>query len=370
MIRNLKSDRPAALLAQDIEDPTDFPKGAPSLRSLDAAVRCPICGEYFTAPVSLLCGHCFCSMCIRRVIAGSSKADCPSCRQNVTESQLRPCTNIEDMVTAWRLARGHVLLLAKKEDDPAASEPVKKKRKLDSTCVAGPSRSSSAESTSDTLSSSEPAENTLKPNDVVQCPLCQSNMPYRELEKHMDLGCPLPSKDSSSSSTQKSKWSELMGPKSKGKEKERPMSEEEHLPKRSYGQLKDHQLRQILGELDLNTVGAKALLAARLQHFTMLWNANIDRSPDKREPKSTLVKELNKWEKEQQNKPPKATVGKSHLKTHKIQFAELIAAARPKSSSLKRDVSAVASSPPTSDTVPLNSEQDIIVVDSDDEDTV
>ena len=49
-----------ALLAQDIPDPTDF--SATNLRQLDASFRCTICGEFFDAPISLACGHCFCSL--------------------------------------------------------------------------------------------------------------------------------------------------------------------------------------------------------------------------------------------------------------------------------------------------------------------
>lgn len=101
----MNSNKVGALLAL-VEDPTDFPANAPSLRTLDAAVRCPICSEYFAGPVSLLCGHCFCSLCIRNAIATpASKAQCPTCRTHVSESQLRPNPGMEDVVSAWMLAR-------------------------------------------------------------------------------------------------------------------------------------------------------------------------------------------------------------------------------------------------------------------------
>ena len=45
--------------------PEEWPKvdGGAACRELDSAVRCPICGEPFEAPLSLACGHaCECSL--------------------------------------------------------------------------------------------------------------------------------------------------------------------------------------------------------------------------------------------------------------------------------------------------------------------
>lgn len=49
-----------ALLSADISDPTDFPTN--ELRQLDSSLRCTICSEFYDAPVTLGCGHCFCSL--------------------------------------------------------------------------------------------------------------------------------------------------------------------------------------------------------------------------------------------------------------------------------------------------------------------
>jgi E3 ubiquitin-protein ligase RAD18 len=114
-----------ALLASGIPDPTDFPQHsvAPGLRQLDMSFRCSICSELFEAPVTLPCGHCFCSIvsplntrdcnvlssgcvvlqCIRGAIG--EKQECPSCRKPGNEGHLRTNPVMEEAVTAWKSAR-------------------------------------------------------------------------------------------------------------------------------------------------------------------------------------------------------------------------------------------------------------------------
>jgi E3 ubiquitin-protein ligase RAD18 len=66
----MNSNKLATLLALNMPDPTDFPGQPASLRDLDSAVRCTICANFFDAPVSLPCGHSFCSMVRRQVYRG------------------------------------------------------------------------------------------------------------------------------------------------------------------------------------------------------------------------------------------------------------------------------------------------------------
>ncbi|WIA32061.1 hypothetical protein OEZ86_002913 [Tetradesmus obliquus] len=46
-------------------DPEDWPADPQHLRQLDRSLRCQICGDIYTGPVALACGHSFCSRCIR-----------------------------------------------------------------------------------------------------------------------------------------------------------------------------------------------------------------------------------------------------------------------------------------------------------------
>uniref|UniRef100_A0A452H0E7 RING-type domain-containing protein n=1 Tax=Gopherus agassizii TaxID=38772 RepID=A0A452H0E7_9SAUR len=62
-----------------------------SLETLQGEVTCPICLEYFTAPVTLECGHNFCRACIAQCWEGSdTAASCPECRETVQQGNLRP----------------------------------------------------------------------------------------------------------------------------------------------------------------------------------------------------------------------------------------------------------------------------------------
>lgn len=59
------------------------------LQDFEGSLRCPICGELFDVPVSIVtCHHTFCSKCIRDAFRSSIRsmkrsADCPVCREAV-----------------------------------------------------------------------------------------------------------------------------------------------------------------------------------------------------------------------------------------------------------------------------------------------
>ena len=117
--------------SSDITDSTDFPDNThtPGLRALDDALRCNICRDFYDAPVSLTCGHSFCSVvrkcesavlyfrvklepdlratsmlqCIRSALP--INATCPSCRKPASEVHLRKDIAVETAVQAWMAAR-------------------------------------------------------------------------------------------------------------------------------------------------------------------------------------------------------------------------------------------------------------------------
>lgn len=52
-------------------------------------LKCSICMEIFTKPVTLVCGHNYCQKCVTECWTKSSgKRDCPQCRADVSSCKL------------------------------------------------------------------------------------------------------------------------------------------------------------------------------------------------------------------------------------------------------------------------------------------
>ncbi|XP_074873264.1 zinc finger protein RFP-like [Carettochelys insculpta] len=72
--------------------------GSP-LQSLQEEATCPVCLEYFTAPVTLECGHNFCRACISQCWEGPDPAACcPQCRETVQQRSLQTNRQLANMV--------------------------------------------------------------------------------------------------------------------------------------------------------------------------------------------------------------------------------------------------------------------------------
>ncbi|KAA1471369.1 hypothetical protein DENSPDRAFT_819534 [Dentipellis sp. KUC8613] len=377
MVKNALQD----LLNADIPDPTDFPPRsvAPGLRELDSALRCKICSELYDAPVVLACGHCFCSLCTRTEIL--TKAECPTCRKETSEAQLRVNPYMEEVVSAWKDARDFVLRLSKEEETrltrpslptkskSSGSRSVKKRKRspedddnsdiqlLDSAPVAGPStprrrgggnsklfpKAASSkdedeedDSGSDTemqLRSSSVTEPPTEPEQVT-CPVCAKPTPIDEINQHLDSGCktPQPIRKSapSSRSEQQQAWSKLFNGPAGGGRKGKDKVDGHPLPKASYAVLKDKALRELLGEYKLPVAGDRNTLIARHTRWVSIYNANIDRSPAHRKGIAELKLDLKRWEEERRSATKKSAVKDpaEHQRIHRSEFSQLVAQAR------------------------------------------
>eukprot|EP00884_Botryococcus_braunii_P010169 jgi/Botrbrau1/19153/Bobra.0077s0065.1 len=79
-------------LSQEEDWPREVERRS-ELKSLDDAARCSICHDIFQVPLSLPCGHSFCSGCIRGNFEFQERTDrpkCPQCRKPATAQDLRP----------------------------------------------------------------------------------------------------------------------------------------------------------------------------------------------------------------------------------------------------------------------------------------
>ncbi|RDX52710.1 hypothetical protein OH76DRAFT_1433474 [Lentinus brumalis] len=358
------------LLAADISDPTDFPDAAtaPGLRPFDDAVRCTICREFYDAPVTLTCGHCFCSACIRSALP--EQQTCPACRKPASEVHIRKDVAMETAVQAWKNARPLMLRLAC-EEAARKAQPVQpphalhdashsersghgtKRRRLDSPVTGSDDEAIVVPSSP--APSGSPTSDTLP--DTVLCPVCQKQVFSQKINGHLDSNCKRylaegpnasgPTAESSKSK-QKQRWDQLFSSfsgsggsgasakgkdRGKGKSRATPEDDEEleHLPKVAYDIHPQKRIADMLTEWGLPTHGDKTALARRHKKWIVLYNANVDRAPAHRRTLDQLRSDLRKAE-EAEQKTRKETVDDpvAYQKANKAAFAKLTEAARPK----------------------------------------
>eukprot|EP00741_Cyanophora_paradoxa_P001032 tig00000455_g994.t1 len=84
----------------------------PALQPFERMLACPICRLGFTTPVSLSCGHSFCSLCIRRSLDHCGTANiptcCPSCRNPTSVQDIRPNRTLDDLCAAYARCKGRI----------------------------------------------------------------------------------------------------------------------------------------------------------------------------------------------------------------------------------------------------------------------
>lgn len=112
--------------ATDLHDSTDWlTTPLPSLRAVDAALRCQVCKDLYNTPMITSCSHTFCSLCIRRSLTHDGK--CPACRASDQEMKLRQNWAVGELVEAFKQARPEILEFVRL----SAARSDSLKRKLD-----------------------------------------------------------------------------------------------------------------------------------------------------------------------------------------------------------------------------------------------
>ncbi|KIR32071.1 DNA repair protein rad18 [Cryptococcus deuterogattii MMRL2647] len=282
-------DKSHPLLA-NFDDPPPFPETHPQLRRLDRSVVCQICKEPFTAPVSIACGHSFCSHCIRSSLDVQKK--CPSCNEPASEGSIRRNRALEEIAEAWEQSRPTLIDLSKPvsrkraapdaDSRPSSSGTIKRLKDQDE------KRSQSPALVEPIDSEEEDEIQELTENDEAPCPICMARMPISSIPMHVERGCPPPPKTIKASAgggkgNQKADWKKVFSGQtlsaSKGKESCKGREPEmKKITKPNYSLATPADLRALLSQYSLPTSGDKVTLIARVQEWIILYNANLDTS--------------------------------------------------------------------------------------------
>lgn len=355
----------------DVPDSTDWLSTPLSgLASVEAAIRCQVCKDFYKTPMITSCSHTFCSLCIRRALSNDGK--CPLCRAPEQELKLRCNWSVEEAAEAFSRAREAILGFARsiqsrerspkrKADDQtspathAAPEP----KRLRSSARLSKTRTDQAATAAEVndgapeeviQASDDEDEDEYVPDDrkcpepfsssinrshlsvadgLVPCPVCDKKMKAWQVFQHLET-CPGPSPAPTSSSSTPSF----------GHRQQRQDKTIDRLPALNYSMLKEQALRKKLNELGISSQGPRVLLEKRHREWLTVWNANCDAAQPKK--RSELLQDLEIWERTQGGRAPttsKALQAAAAIKDkdfdgaawaakHNSSFKDLIASAR------------------------------------------
>ena len=346
--------------AFDIPDSTDW-LNTPlrDFSTLENALHCQICKEFYDTPMITSCSHTFCSKCIRTCLSTDGK--CPACRAADQASKLRNNWALQEVVAAFLAARPTALHVARKEkeqSEEAAKRPGKRKRAVldahadDVVEVENDvrtTRSKSRRVAASQNSQTEPIEiddtdgdDDFEPGSVpgdglVDCPLgCGKRMKIQAVDPHLDR-C----EDEKKQGSRANSRTPVNGIGSSRPITSQSIKPQEKTNELNYSLLTETKLRQKLNELGIPSWGSKSLMIKRHTEWVNLWNANCDSNHPRG--KRELLQELDSWERTQGGKAPTAnglasTVmrkefdGAGWANRNKDEFSRLIADAKRKKS--------------------------------------
>ncbi|KAI1266993.1 DNA repair protein rad18 [Xylariaceae sp. FL1019] len=335
------------------------------LATVEAALRCQICKDFFKTPMLTSCNHTFCSLCIRRALSSDGK--CPLCRASEQEMKLRSNWSMEEVVAAFTQARAAVLDFAQKPPPTSRSsvsppkrtareiegseEPPQSKR-LRSSARLSKTRSMEASAViarqEAEIPDPEPEPEPFEPDDgLVACPICWKRMKPLQVDRHLDTSCPgepqpePPKRQAKSPPRNSSIPTSITTAFPSAPSSSRiPTPTPERLPARNYSMLKDAQLRKELADLGLSTAGGRYFQERRHKEWVMMWNANCDSQRPRR--RAELLHDLDVWERTFGSRAPTTSYasttgaqikdkdfdGTAWAAKHDISFRDLIANAR------------------------------------------
>ncbi|KAK9451207.1 uncharacterized protein V1518DRAFT_412841 [Limtongia smithiae] len=340
-------------------DPSDWAKTQlPMLTGLDAALRCEICREFFTAPMLTECAHTFCSLCIRRSIAATPTSQspcCPVCRTNVAEAKLRRNEALEEVALWFKRERAGMLKVAMElrgeYDEHAKSRKRRHVGEDEAVDIHSTSYDDAVVEVSRPPTPAPPSSDfiVLDREDVndglVPCPVCNSRMTEEQVISHLDLclkkaekTTTVPRSSTSSPPHQQPQQQRPGGIStyfggSVVATAAAPAKQIARLPKLQYGIITEAKLRRTLADLGIPSQGNKQQLQRRHTEWVSIWNANADVAAVARKTKTTLLRELAEWESSlnrfEEHKPViEGDDLKEWGKLHAGSYQDLIAQAR------------------------------------------
>ncbi|KAI9294370.1 hypothetical protein K502DRAFT_324863, partial [Neoconidiobolus thromboides FSU 785] len=100
-----------------IEKERDWPSEYFYLKELEDHLYCPICKEIYNGPTTLLCGHTFCSLCIRVSFSNQQvKKFCPQCTTPSNENDLRRVVQLDAIALKLKSLKNKLINEEKKGD--------------------------------------------------------------------------------------------------------------------------------------------------------------------------------------------------------------------------------------------------------------
>ncbi|KAI1332398.1 DNA repair protein rad18 [Xylariaceae sp. FL0255] len=285
---------------ENVADSTDWlSTPLTGLASVEAALRCQICKDFYKTPMLTSCNHTFCSLCIRRAL--STDGRCPLCRAQEQEMKLRSNWSMEEVVASFTQARSAILSFAQKPPPSPirrSETPKRRTRATDSAEDQGPankrlrssarlSKTRSMEATAEMarreIHIPDPEPEPFEPDDgLVACPICWRRMKAILVDKHLDTSCsgepqPEPVQHAKPLRNLTNAFTSSSAlPTSTTSTKKKTTPAPDRLPALNYSMLKDAGLRKELVELGLTTTGNRNMLERRHREWVMIWNANCD----------------------------------------------------------------------------------------------
>lgn len=294
------------------------------LKRIEDLLVCGICYEYMEASVITTCSHNYCSLCIRKYL--HYKSQCPACFCETFEKDLRKNKVLDEIISYFlrvkeklqKCLQGQINIVEKKREsnslDTSTGSPVIKDSPLnkkggkaeEETPLKNNKSPSGVKSVQKNFSSPStsgnpkislfftPKSRKAEPNaediKTVTCPVCKVEVSDKNINKHLD-DC--------------LKRETIIEPPKTEQVKRKP------LPKLVISLMKDTVIRKKLKELGLSSQGDRKTLESRLQRYTILYNAECDKSDPR--PVPDLLKQCE----EEENNEKKAN--KLTSSAHRLQ---------------------------------------------------